>query len=189
MAHFKKFTQPEVYNELQHNARRSCTRLSYNLAPHRDISDYQYFEQRKSELYCMNRADVKVLIDWIVIAPKDLNPSEETNFFKVTYQFLEDRYGAENVIQAYVHCKEGKMVQKIDWDKNPEEIIIGRSHLHFCFIPATPDTNPNHPQAEKICADKVLGADLYSIHPDLQQYLSNHGISAAIMARTAQNYT
>lgn len=186
MAQFKKLTQSEVYNELQNNARNIHASYTFlNLTPHRSVSDYEYFEQRKSELYCMNRADIKVLVVWIINAPKDLNPSEETKFFKFTYQFLEDRYGVENVIQAYVHYKEEK-VQTIACEKNSEEIIIERPHLHFCFIPVVADANPNHPQSEKICANDVLGPDLYRFHPDLQQYLKGHGISASVMTGIAQ---
>ncbi len=185
MAQFKKFTQSEVYNELQHNARNihaSHTLLNYNLAPHRNLSDYQYFTQRKSELHCINRTDIKVLVAWIINAPKDLSPSDEAKFFQLTYQFLEDRYGVENVIQAYVHYKD----QTIDCEENPEEIIIERPHLHFCFIPVVTDANPNHPQSEKICANDVLGLDMYHFHPDLQRYLNEHGISASIMTGSSQ---
>lgn len=204
MARFKKFTKPAVCNELRHNARQisnnsnrdidpSRTHLNYNLAPHRDMSDYEYFKQRKSELYCMNRDDVKVLIGWIVTAPEDLKPSEESDFFKQTYQFLENRYGAENVIQAYVHYDEGKKIQTYDRWGNPEETTIGRPHLHFCFIPATTDENPKHSQSEKICANNVLKPDLHSFHPDLQQYLNNNGIHASVVTgitkQNGRNYT
>ena len=36
-----------------------------------DVSDYEYFLSRKSELYCYDRADVKVLAGWVVSAPAD----------------------------------------------------------------------------------------------------------------------
>ena len=184
MAQFKKLTQSEVYNELQNNFRNIHAPYTFlNLTPHRSVSDYEYFKQRKSELYCMNRADIKVLVVWIINSPKDLNPSDEEKFFQLTYQFLEDRYGVDNVIQAYVHYKD----QTIDCEENPDEIIIERPHLHFCFIPVVADANPNHPQSEKICANDVLGPDLYHFHPDLQQYLKGHGISTGIAQRASNN--
>lgn len=168
MAYFKKYTSSAVYNELQHNVIRiGNNSKSYNLAPHRDLSDYEYFEQRKSELYCLDRADVKVLISWTFTAPRDLNPSIEADFFKLVYQFLENRYGSKNVIQAYV----------TDRLETGKEDTIGRPYLRFYFIPVAADTNPNHFQEEKICANDVLGPDLYRLNSDLHQYLSEHGMT------------
>lgn len=205
MARFKKFTQPAVCNELRHNARQiknnsnkdidpSRTYLNYNLAPHRDMSEYQYFKQRKSELHCMKRADVKVMIGWIVTAPQDLKPEDEADFFKATYQFMEDRYGKENVVQAYVHYDEGKTIQTEDRWGNSEETTIGRPHIHFCFIPVTEDTNPHHSQSEKICANDVLGSDdIHHFHPQLQQYLNELQIYTTvvngIVQKNGQNYS
>ena len=85
MAQFKKLTQSEVYNELQNNARNIHAPYTFlNLTPHRSVSDYEYFKQRKSELYCMNRADINVLVVWIINAPKDLNPFLNFSSFKKT---------------------------------------------------------------------------------------------------------
>ena len=44
---------------------------------------------------------------WIVTAPKDLPMSEMENFFRVTYEFLAERYGEKNCVQAVVHNDEG----------------------------------------------------------------------------------
>ena len=80
---------------------------NYSLLPQRGISSYEYYRQRKSELYCYNRTDVKVMAGWIVTAPKDLPMSEMENFFRVTYEFLAERYGEKNCVQAVVHNDEG----------------------------------------------------------------------------------
>lgn len=204
MARFKKFTQPAVCNELRHNARQiknnsntdidtSRTHLNYNLAPKRDMTAYQYFKQRKSELYCMNRADVKVMIGWIVTAPEDLKSEDEATFFKTVYDFMEDRYGKENIIQAYVHYDEGKTIKSEDRWGNPVETTIGRPHIHFCFIPATDDINPKHQQQEKICANDVLKPDIYRFHPELQECLDSKGIHVSILngitQKNGRNYT
>ena len=45
----------------------------YVLSPDRGMSDYDYFLQRKSELYCYKRDEVKVMSGWVVTAPKDLD--------------------------------------------------------------------------------------------------------------------
>lgn len=55
-------------------------------------------------------------------APQDLDPERYDDFFCAAYDFLANRYGEENVVQAIVHDDEG-----------------GQPHLHFCFIPVEED--------------------------------------------------
>ena len=92
MASVKKFTESAVVNQLRHIERtiahpenmdidKDRTVQNYSLLPQRGISSYEYYRQRKSELYCYNRTDVKVMAGWIVTAPKDLPMSEMENFF------------------------------------------------------------------------------------------------------------
>ena len=135
---------------------------NYSLLPQREISSYEYYRQRKSELYCYNRADVKVMAGWIVTAPKDLPMSEMEKFFNVTYEFLSERYGEKNCVQAVVHNDEG-----------------GQPHIHFLFIPAAADKKHG---GEKICANDVLNkAELRNFHSALQKYLLDHGVQANIL--------
>lgn len=177
MASVKKFAETAVVNILRHNDRTilepankdidpKLTKLNYSLSPDRKMSSYNYFKHRKSELYCYNRKDVKPLVGWVVTAPKDINPIDMELFFFETYNFLADRYGNNNVVQAIVHFDEG-----------------GQAHLHFVFIPVSPDTNPKHKQSEKICANNVLTKrELCKFHPDLQKHLKENGIDANIMS-------
>ena len=51
------------------------------------MTEYDYFLQRKSELYCYNRDDVKVMVGWIVTAPQDLDPARYDNFFLCFIRF------------------------------------------------------------------------------------------------------
>ena len=103
MASVEKFSAGAVRNQLRHNRREiehsgnpdidpSRQGQDYVLSPDRGMSDYDYFLQRKSELYRYNRDDVKVMAGWVVTAPQDLDP---------------ERYGEENVVQAIVHDDEG----------------------------------------------------------------------------------
>ena len=154
MASVEKFSAGAVRNQLRHNRREiehsgnpdidpSRQGQDYVLSPDRGMSDYDYFLQRKSELYCYNRDDVKVMAGW------------------ATYDFLANRYGEENVVQAIVHDDEG-----------------GQPHLHFCFVPVVED--PKHEQGYKICANDVLDRrELRNFHPDLQRYLNEHGLEDA----------
>ena len=173
MASVKKFTESAVVNQLRHIERtiahpenmdieKDRTVQNYSLLPQREISSYEYYRQRKRELYCYNRADVKVMAGWIVTAPKDLPMSEMEKFFNVTYEFLSERYGEKNCVQAVVHNDEG-----------------GQPHIHFLFIPAAADKKHG---GEKICANDVLNkAELRNFHSALQKYLLDHGVQANIL--------
>lgn len=173
MASVEKFSRSGVVNHLRHIERTIShssnmdidpdkTSQNYSLIEDRDISSYDYFLQRTSELYCYNRADVKVMAGWIVTAPQDLIPNQYDDFFRSTYNFLSKRYGENNVVQAIVHADES-----------------GQPHLHFYFIPAIYDAKHNR---EKICANEVLNKkDLRSFHTALQKHLKDDGISASVL--------
>lgn len=160
MASVKKFDESAVVNQLRHIERtiqnpenkdicKERTVENYSLAPQRGISSYDYYVERKKELYCYNRKDVKVMAGWIVTVPKNLKESDRERFFQVTYEFLIERYGERNCIQAIVHNDEG-----------------GQPHMHFLFIPATSDQKHG---GEKICANDVLNkTELRNFHPALQ---------------------
>ena len=102
MACVKKFTAGAVRNQLRHNRREiehsgnpdidpSRQGQDYVLSPDRDISEYDYYKERLSQLYVYGRDDVKVMAGWIVTAPQDLAPERYDDFFCATYDFLADR--------------------------------------------------------------------------------------------------
>ena len=215
MASVEKFTHVAVVNQLRHCNRKiknnknkdidvARTNLNYSLTPDRNMSDLAYYKRRKAELYCYGRADVKTMAGWIVTAPAEMQTREEERaFFESTYRFLENRYGKENVISATVHYDEGKMEKCKDrWgeyirDEHGEikkELVLGRPHLHFNFIPVVEDKNPKHVQTEKICAnDRLNKRELQRFHTDLQKYLQNDGIDAKVLTgktkAQGRNYT
>ncbi len=172
MASVEKFTLHAVVNQLRHNERviqnpsnkdinKNNSIFNYSLSPDRRMTAYDYFLQRKNELYCYNRSDVKVMVGWIVTAPQSLPQADHKVFFQTVYQFLSERYGEKNCIQAIVHNDES-----------------GQPHLHYCFIPAVPDAKHG---GEKICANDIITPkELRNFHPDLQRYLQEHGIDADI---------
>lgn len=174
MASVKKFSEAEVINQLRHIERTiynptnedidmDKTPLNYSLSPQREVSSFNYYKHRKSELHCMNRKDVKTMAGWIITAPADLSANEHNFFFSSCYDFLKNRYGEKNVIQAIVHGDES-----------------GQPHLHFCFIPATSDIKHG---GEKICAKEILNrTELQNFHPALQKHLTEHGINVNIMS-------
>lgn len=130
------------------------TVLNYNLAPMRE-SQGTFIKNRCNEVYCLNRKDVNVACSWIVTLPKDFlelnKTANERDFFKGTYTFLENRYGKENIVSAYVHMDETQ------------------PHMHFCFVPVVLDKKKGR---YKVSAKECINRhDLQTFHEDLQQYL------------------
>lgn len=106
MASVEKFSAGAVRNQLRHNRREiehsgnpdidpSRQGQDYVLSPDRGMSDYDYFLQRKSELYCYNRDDVKVMAGWVVTAPQDLDPKHEQGY-KICANDVLDRRELRN---------------------------------------------------------------------------------------------
>lgn len=83
-------------------------------------------------------------------------------FFRLSYEFLKDRYGEENVISAYVHKDETT------------------DHMHFLFIPVIEDKkwNEKHPDKsprKKVCAKELMNkTEMSMFHRVFQEYLDEH---------------
>lgn len=173
MASSEKFTAKAVFNQLRHIERQISnpsnkdieldkSDMNYFLSPERDISSYSYYKQRLEELYVYNRADVIHMVGWVITAPKDLAEGDEENFFLECYRFLEKRYGEKNVISAVVHRDES-----------------GKSHMHYCFIPAVADKKRG---GEKLCVNDVLTPrEMNNFHPALQKHLNDNGVKAKVL--------
>lgn len=130
----------------------SRSHLNYNLGPEREGSQYGFIKERCAEVHCMNRKDVNVLGSWVVTAPEDLPEAELKVFFQKSYDYLEKKYGKENVVSAYVHMDES-----------------GRPHMHFAFVPVVLDQKRG---GYKVNAKQcVTRKELLAFHPDLQKYL------------------
>lgn len=164
MAHLAKFTKGAMGHMLSHfdrskknlgdNVNQDRTYLNYNLAEHQQMKQLDFIHKRLSEVKLQNRKDVNVLCDWVVTIPKDFlakYPDREREFFEATYKFLENKYGKDNVVSAYVHRDETT------------------PHLHFAFIPVVPDKKKG---GYKVSAkEAVTRNDLKRFHPQLSDYL------------------
>lgn len=129
----------------------SKTHLNYNLAPHRNQTEY--LQQRLSEVHCMKRADVNVMCSWVITKPKDLPGGFDEQFFQASYDFLKNQYGEENIISSYVHLDETT------------------PHMHFSFIPVTFDIKK---ERYKVSAKDVVNRKhLQGFHKALEHHLSN----------------
>ena len=119
VAHKQKYTRGAVGHMLGHYDRSKAvpelkasvnTVLNYNLAYNdQPKSQLDFLHQRLSEIKVHNRKDVNVMVDWVVTIPQSLNDKgleNERRFFEEAYKFINNRYGKENVISAYVHMDE-----------------------------------------------------------------------------------
>lgn len=134
---------------------------NYDLLDHGDLTHFQYYKERLSELHYHHRADVKTMAGWVVTAPKNLPEEDQAHFFSLTTDFLLERYGPDNGVAAVVHRDES-----------------GQPHLHYYFIPAVPDEKHG---GEKVCCKEVLNrTELQHFHQDLQKYLDENGCHAEV---------
>lgn len=53
------------------------------------------------------RKDLNICSDWVVTCPQAItDPAEQRRFFDTVFEFTQQRYGKENVLQGYVHMDE-----------------------------------------------------------------------------------
>ena len=162
----EKFTRNQSTNILVHCNRsdpnrtyknqkidHSKTHLNYNPAPeHKDMTDYEYMKKRCEELKILKRKDVNWLVSWVITMPTDYTGSKAL-FFREAYNFMENKYGKDNVVSAYVHLDETS------------------PHMHFCFVPVVFDKKKQEYKVNaKQCINKT---ELKQIHPQMQEYLEN----------------
>ena len=148
-AHFDRKAE-HISNE---NLDRTRTHLNYNLAIHQQMDQGEFVRKRCSEVRMQNRKDVNIMASWVVTVPKDLPLEEHKQFFQGCYDFLENRYGKENVVSSYVHM---------------DEIT---PHMHFAFVPVVPDKKRD---GFKVSAKEcITRTDLQSFHQQLETHLEN----------------
>lgn len=157
-AHFDRKAE-NISNE---NLDRTRTHLNYNLAVHQQMDQGEFVRKRCSEVRCQNRKDVNVMVSWVVTAPKDLPAQETRAFFQASYDFLQKRYGRENVVSSYVHMDEAT------------------PHMHFAFVPVKTGVKADKKNPDvsvpysKVSAKEVITRrDLMTFHQDLSGYLAH----------------
>lgn len=163
----EKFTRNQSGNILVHCDRsdpnrtyknqeidHSKTYLNYNLAPeHTGMTDYEFMKKRCEEFKVLKRKDVNWLVSWVITMPTDYKGNKAL-FFREAYNFMENRYGKDNVVSAYVHLDETS------------------PHMHFCFVPVIFDKKKQEYKVNaKQCINKV---ELKQIHPEMQEYLEKN---------------
>lgn len=139
LASTKKFTHDAMSDQNGHVDREhdspqntdidsKKSHLNYSFPMSYDgMKPFQYYKQRVGEVYMYGRGskrEKKAITGagWIVTLPKELygKPEKEKAFFQGCYQFISNRYGAENIINNSIHYDEG-----------------GLPHIHVIFAPIT----------------------------------------------------
>lgn len=169
MAHYGKYTKASVGGLTKHYERAkgengeylrfknegidlTRSHLNYNLAPHQK-DQREFINERLGEVFCLKRDNVKVMCDWVLTVPKTVPEWHQREFFERAYQFLEEKYGRENVISAYVHMDETT------------------PHMHFAFIPVVHDLKKDR---DKVSAkEAVTREDLRTFHTELQAVMDD----------------
>ena len=203
MARVEKYKSRAVIYALRHNSREcpqppsnseidiSRSHLNYSLGENGNTASecQKYYRKRLSELYVYGkgkRQDVNTLCQWVISAPKDLAKDQEHAFFQAANDYCNSLYGAENSIQCTVHYDEGIRNQE-------GELIAGRPHLHYSFIPAIKNDKYLRPNRysnssgsalykEKCSANDVLTrSHLQCWHKGFQKFLVGRGIICTVM--------
>lgn len=193
MAHMKKFTMSAVLPLLKHCDREfiqssnkdidhTLTHLNYALLPDRGIKPYKYFTQRinSSDVGYWKRKDTVMMIGWVITLPlTHLDDEIERDFFEKCVDFLNARYGIENAVQAVVHKDESQQGVMING-----EIIKGRPHLHYNFIPIISNENTRRNTKLQVCCKKLMNRkELETFHRDLKAYLLEHDVDSFLVSR------
>jgi len=122
---------------------------NYDLKNNQDISYHQRIKEIISENYTGSRAirkDAVLMCECLITSDNEffkvLAPQHQQQFFKQSYEWLSERFGAKNVVSATVHLDE----------RTP--------HMHFDFVPMTVDG--------KLSAKEIFRykTDLSKLHDD-----------------------
>ena len=173
--HFSKFKSNEAHaiifhddrglyfdDNVQHgneNIDKDKTHLNYSLLD-TDETGYSRYKKKLEEVKKSVkdntgrniRADAVTLCSWVVTAPKDLNEDKYSDFFRSSYEWLCERYGEDNVINATVHMDETT------------------PHLHFTFMPIVEDEKGYM----KLKAKGIETPNsLKYVHRDMQKHLQD----------------
>lgn len=162
MAHVAKYQSGALGNMCSHydrwggdltkaaardNINPTRTHKNYNLAPEREGGQVAFVRERIESLHLSRiRKDAVRMCDCVLTKPQSLDPSKTAEFFGAGYEFLCDRYGADNTISAWVHMDETT------------------PHMHYAWVPVTSDG--------RLSAKAVVNRyDLQTLHRDMQAYI------------------
>lgn len=154
LAHYLR--EPESYKNK--NIDKSKSYLNYSLHTNKDlrngkINEYDFVENRLSQVKVFNRKDVVKMADIVLTKPKEFQGDDE-EFFTLAFEHLAEKVGPENVIGGYVHNDETQ------------------PHMHFSFLPIYKD--PETKKEKLSCKQAVPRSFYQNLHPDMAELMNNH---------------
>lgn len=149
MAHFLKLSAVDARKLARHCRRENTTasrsRIDKNRTQYNQVGDKKYggdpdaWLAKNKDVHCMQRADIKKAISFVVTLPHDVRSGDETLFFKTCMQVIKKdttfTSGRNSIIGAYLHVDETRM------------------HLHMLFVPVVADRRHG---GYKVCAKEWL---------------------------------
>lgn len=87
----------------------------------------------------VNRKDLACFCCWAMALPDPIPLERADQFFNLVTRYCIRKYGAENIVGAWVH-----------WDE------IGRPHIHVAFVPVAVKPTDDGGEERRICAKDVL---------------------------------
>ena len=125
MANMMKFTKMEAMAVIAHQERTCLTHSNDNIDPEQTQYNYSVWPydnpdlvgekhgwarltKRLSQVKCLRRSDVNVLVEWTIHLGTDVPPGydNEEEFFRACMRYCENKYGSENIIYGIVHVDE-----------------------------------------------------------------------------------
>lgn len=105
VAHYERSREGVLNRE---NIDHTRTNLNYNLRPGGDVCErvQQAVHTHEQEAGKAVRKDANVMFDWVVTLPQDCPQERTEDFFESVVSFVEQRYGKDNILGAYVHMDE-----------------------------------------------------------------------------------
>lgn len=148
MAHFMKLSAADARKLARHCRRENTTasrsRIDKNRTQYNQVGDKKYggdpdaWLAKNKDVHCMQRADIKKAISFVVTLPHDVRSGDETLFLKTCMQIIKKdttfASGRNSIIGAYLHVDETRI------------------HLHMLFVPVVADRRGGY----KVCAKEWL---------------------------------
>lgn len=177
VTHFKKADVKRVTNELEREP--ECNNADGRVDPKRTKDNYTMrprrfhyqlnsdVERRLNHVEHSSRKDLNVMSSWVITCPQELSkdPKKVKQFFTVAFDFMCDRYGAENVLNGYVHMDEAT------------------PHMHMPMVPV---------KDGRVSAKALFTrSELRAVHKDLEKRMqSEFGVKGLILnGRTKGKYS
>lgn len=152
--HILAHNEPTKARAQRENVDKTLTHHNYNLVKGKGIDNLKKILSSPNVKY-IKRKDLNVMCSCVVSMPDNLPIERQKEFFELTFQFLNNRYGS-TCVSAWVHLFD-----------EPN----AKPHLHYDFIPLVLDKKKN---CYKVCAKELITRkDLQSLHIDFKCFIDN----------------